>query len=186
MNFCLLFADLFSRSQNIHDNYLLLPNIDVAVVLFYRGSEHLSMSINFLLLAAYNSGRGATSQELIYQHMSNHYRRILNAKKVVDTSPPYCYKQKRPGSAHLVPALPTVRSFKVKPQCLGRNISPAVTARSISTNSCSCTGPYPSSRFHASCVEEIPHSNRNKKYQFDKRLIDRITYDTKNGPSAYW
>ncbi|KAK6621515.1 hypothetical protein RUM44_001322 [Polyplax serrata] len=134
---------------------------------------------------AYNSGRGATSQELIYQHMSNHYRRILNAKKVVDTSPPYCYKQKRPGSAHLVPALPTVRSFKVKPQCLGRNISPAVTARSISTNSCSCTGPYPSSRFHASCVEEIPHSNRNKKYQFDKRLIDRITYDTKNGPSAY-
>lgn len=141
------------------------------------------------MFSAYNAGKNATCQDLIYQHMSSHYRRILNAKKVVDTSPPYCYKQKRSNSAKIVPSLGTSKSSKERSLFLGRNGSPIQTDRSVSTNSYkesnSYTAQYGSSRYHARCLEDV-HNPDNKKWALDKSLVDRIAFDTKNGPSMYW
>ncbi|KAL0270026.1 UNVERIFIED_CONTAM: hypothetical protein PYX00_007569 [Menopon gallinae] len=77
----------------------------------------------------YNPGRGITGQTLLYQHMSNHYRRILNAKKSIDTAPPVTYKPKNNNCS----TSSASNKFSVNKKCVGGTISPALTERTTST-----------------------------------------------------
>ncbi|XP_069681954.1 spermatogenesis-associated protein 7 homolog isoform X2 [Periplaneta americana] len=45
-----------------------------------------------------NMCKSSVENHLLYHHMSNHYRRIYNAKCAVDTSPPQVYKRNRSSS----------------------------------------------------------------------------------------
>ena len=119
--------------------------------------------------------------------MRNHNRRIKYAKKVVDTSPPLSYKFIKPRCI-----TPIGYNYKSKQPFLLRNVSPPLTDRSISTNSNKESfreGQHISnSRYHTNCMEDSSGVDTSKKHHlyYDKNLVDRITYDTKNRPSSYW
>lgn len=133
-------------------------------------------------IPAYNAGKGSTNQALVYQHMSNHYRRVLNAKKAVDASPPRHYKPRCTTSTSPSP----VRSFSPSKKLVSRNASPSPTERSISSNSyggsCWATESCASKKQHLSRHCE----GRRGPTRSDMELVNRIAYDTKYGPAAYW
>lgn len=150
------------------------------------------MESNFVIPALISEKR-SINQDLVLQHMSNHYKRILNAKKVIDTSPPRSYKFKNCSNENFFPASAAERKNCSTLQLNNRNISPVLTERSISSNSYkdSCFGTEShigSSRYHLKCFQPSSYNSDSKqKYVcFDKALIDRIAFDTKYGPSEYW
>lgn len=61
--------------------------------------------------------------------MSNHYRRILNAKKLIDTAPPVTFKAKH----NTCTSSSAGNKFSCNKKCVNGNISPALTERTTST-----------------------------------------------------